>query len=97
MNKYIGLFLLFVILVWICIIANFILSALLNSEDNKTSLIYELKRKLLHLFRNKNRFGIILSGICIIFLIPGILPVILIEIVIMIKSLVIYIWECGNK
>lgn len=95
-HKYIGLFLLSIVIIWALMIINFALSVLLKAEDNKSSIIYELKYKLFGLFKNRNKFGTILSTIYVVILIPGIVLVILIKIVIMIRSLVIHIWEYGN-
>ena len=49
------------------------------------------------MFRNKNKFGIFLSCLLFIIMIPSLVTALLYELIIIICSFALYIWELGNK
>ena len=68
-----------------------------NIRNRNNFLISPMKEYFVNLFYNKNLFGIILNILIVIFLIPGIIICLVIELILWIMLLVMTIYELGNK
>lgn len=68
-----------------------------NIRNRKNFLISAMKEYFVILFYNKNLFGIILNILIVIFLFPGIIICLVIELILWFLLLVMTIYELGNK
>lgn len=76
----------------------FVLSWFAGEADNKNiSIIESLKCFIADIFGDKNWFGILLSIIICILLIPVYLYILIIKVICVVGKVCVYIWELGIK
>lgn len=79
----------------------FVLCVAINAEsmgiDRKTFVLCSLKNTIPDLFTNKNIFGIFLSSIIILINIPGIIFIVLVELLLWIICLFVTIYDLGTR
>lgn len=89
-------FIYFILFVWVFF--GFLFGIAL-AVDGKYSVnpVRNIKNILERMFKNKNKFGIILSCVLFIIMTPSLITAMLYELIIIICSLALYVWELGNK
>lgn len=68
-----------------------------ESENKNISIAKSLKRFIADIFSDKNWFGVLLSTIICILLVPVYLYILIIGLVYVIGKVFIYIWKLGIK
>ena len=98
MNSLIGLLIFIVFIIDVFVFCGHVaIEAECMGEDRKTVVISALIKVIKGWFINRNLFGIVLSVICVIAVIPGILLLLLIEVVVWLVCLIASIWDLGTK
>lgn len=69
----------------------------INSENEKITILSYLKNFINNIFSNKNWFGVILSIIICLLMIPIFFYVLIIKILFVTGKLFVYIWKLGIK
>ena len=69
----------------------------INTDYKNFEIIYDIKDFVIRLFSNKNAFGILLSCILLIILLPCLIILTIQQLVLWLVSLGSFIWKLGMK
>lgn len=98
MNSLIGLLIFIVFIIDVFVFCGHVaIETECMCEDRKTVVISALIKVIKGWFINRNLFGIVLSVICVIAVMPGILLLLLVEVVVLLVCLIASIWDFGTK
>ena len=86
-----------IISIWIVCTIFFLVFLAVESDNNNISIAKYLIEFICNLFNDRNYFGIFMSIIICIILIPVYIYVLIIKIICLISRVVVHIWNLGIK
>ena len=80
----------------LCETLAFTLGVAIQSEIDKNSLIFQIRKETSALFKNRNVFGIFLSVVVFITLIPSYVVLFIISLLSIVLQVILKLWEYGK-